>query len=172
MRIFVFTVIALINIIFQSTLLNLFPILSTLPNISFVIVVIYTILRNQEEGITFGFFVGLLQSIVFDDFLGYYSLIYMIVAYISGKTFLHYYKKNILPAVIDVFALTFVYQIFMYITMFFFRGNLNFGYYFFNIMFTESVYNVLYVLIIYYPIYFINKAIEKHEKPKRNVFKI
>ncbi len=171
MRIFIFTIIALLNIIFQSTLLNYLPILSTLPNISFVLVVVYTILRNQEEGITFAFFIGLLQSIVLDTSLGFYSLLYMATAYIVGMTFLHYYKKNILPAIIDTFALTFFYQILIYTLEFFFKGNVDFSYYFFNIMLTEGIYNVLVVVIIYYPIYFINKKLELYEKPKRNVFK-
>ncbi len=170
MRIFVFTVIALFNIIFQSTILNYFPILNTLPNTSFVLVVIYTILRN-EEGITFAFFIGLLQSIVLGTSLGFYSLLYMGTAFIVGKTFIDFYTKNILPAVIDTFFLTLLYQMVLYITVFLLQGNSNLNYYFFNIMITESVYNVLVVFIIYYPLYFINKSVEKYEKPKRKVFK-
>ncbi|MFV0439836.1 MAG: rod shape-determining protein MreD [Lachnospirales bacterium] len=171
MRIGVFSVILLINIIFQSTVLNELNFVGILPNPSFVLVVIYSYLRKNDEALIFAFICGMVQDLVIGVSLGGTSLIYMAVAFATTKTFTDHYLKNIFPILVDVFVLTLAYQFVIFVFVFLVNGNTNFAYYFLNVILIEGFCNIIYTFIIYYPIYFINKKIEKHEKPKRKIFK-
>ncbi|MFV0520769.1 MAG: rod shape-determining protein MreD [Lachnospirales bacterium] len=171
MRIIVFSIIIFINIIFQSTFITSISIFSILPNPSLVLIVVYTILRKKKEGIFIAFFAGMLQDIIIGLHIGPYAILYMGIAYLVGETFKDYYLKNLFPALINTFIFTLLYLFIVYIFNFFLRGTVEFGYFLFNIMLPESLYNVIYASIIYYPLYFINKKIEEHENPRRIVFK-
>lgn len=167
MRFIIFSLIALLNIIIQSTFTLPFGIV---PNTSFVLVICYAVLREDVEASLFGFFVGLLQDIVVGRFLGFFALIYALIAFFSAKTFSNYYRRNIIPSLILTFTLTYVYEFVFYFFMFLFRARLNIAYYTVHFVFAESILNLITVLILYQIIYHINKKVEQREKPSRKMF--
>ncbi len=170
MRVVIFAIIVLLNIVFQSTFLTSITVFSIVPNPSLVLVIIYTVLRKRREGVFLAFFVGILQDIVIGLNIGPYAILYMGIAYLVAETFKGYYLKNVFPALMNTFVFSMVYLFIVYVFTFFLRGTVDFRFFLFNIMLTESLYNTIYAAIIYYPLYFLNKKLEKREQPNRSIF--
>ncbi len=170
MRIFIFTLVAIFNIVFQTSFLYNFEVFNILPNTSFVLVVIYGLLRGSSSGATFGFFIGLLQDIVVGYTLGVYAGIYMLVGALIGKFSEDFYQTNPIPASIYTFGLTFIYQSIYYFLFFFLTGKTDIFYYFGQIIFLEAFYNAFAMLVMFFPIVYINNKFTKKEVSRRNIF--
>ena len=68
-------IILLLNLIFQSTVLQYFRFNSVIPNTAFAIIISISLLRGRVEGCLTGFGAGILQDIFFGSSLGYYALL-------------------------------------------------------------------------------------------------
>lgn len=172
MRSIYITILLLVTTLIQSTYPDTLKFFNTTPNFVFILVISYTLLRGMRSGMTFAFFAGMLQDIVLGRTLGAFAIIYMIIAYLVGYTFKNVYRRHLVPYVVNAFAFTFVYNMIFYIFNFLLLGEVDFTYYFVNIMLTEAVYNTIVILIVFIPLYNINLYIEEREKPTRNVFKL
>lgn len=170
LRIAIFILIVIINLIFQVSFSDNIEILNTIPNTSLILVISYAYLRDDVEGGLFGFTLGLIQDIFFGSYLGLHALLYVIVGYIFGKPFKNMYPVYVLPVLLLIFTSTFMYEFGVYITSFLFRGRMDLQYYILNLILPEAIYNTLIGVPIYYFMYFINKIIEKKEKPYRKIF--
>lgn len=170
MRVVVTGLILIINLILQSTVFQSIQIRGILPNTAIIIIVSYALLRGSKEGAITGFFCGLLQDIFFGTSLGFFSCMGMVTGYYSGKAHRDFYRENyILPLLLCTLS-TIVYETLVYCTSFLFRGNLNFIYYFNNLILPETVYTAVLSIIVYRILFGINEAIEQKERYKRRLF--
>lgn len=170
MRITIFILIILFNLIFQVSFVDNLEIFNVIPNTSLILCISYAYLRDDIEGSLFGLILGITQDIFVGGILGLHGLIYFIIGYFFGKPFKNLYPVYVIPVFFLVFLGTNLYEIGIYIISFLFRGRMELDYYFMNIFLPESIYNVLITTPIYYLMYFINKKIEAYEKPYRKIF--
>lgn len=170
MRIFVMSLIAIINLIIQSTFNIYFSPFFILPNTMIVIVISYAISRNDIEGAIYGFLNGLLYDIMFGRIIGLYALIGLLVGFISAKPFRELSPSNLLLSTSVIFAMSIVYNFLFYIFAYLFRGRVDIAEYFLDIILPEAILNGIIAIMIYPLIYFINKRLEEYEKPKRKMF--
>ncbi len=170
MRIFIMLLITIVNLILQSTFNVYFDKLFISPNTMLVLVISYSIARNDIEGALFGFVNGLLFDIFFGRIIGFYALIGLLIGFIAAKPFKELSPNNFIMPSVMVFSMTIIYETSFYIFGFLLRGRTDFLFYLINIILPEAIFNCVISLAIYPIIYFINKRLEEHEKPKRKMF--
>lgn len=170
MRIFILGLIAIINLIVQSTFSVYFNPFFILPNTMLIIVISYSISRNDIEGAIYGFLNGLLFDIMFGRIIGLYALIGVIVGFISAKPFKELSPNNLFLSTSVIFIMSIFYNFMFYVLAYLFRGRVSLGTYFIDIILPESILNALFAIIIYPIIFFINRRLEEYERPKRKMF--
>lgn len=163
MRIFLLILISIINISLQVFMPNLLH-LSSLPNTSLILVVCYSYLRSDVEGATFGFFVGLLQDILFSSMLGYFAGIYLFIGFISNHILRYTLNSNIIPVFFLTIINTFIYNIIIYFISYFFNGNFAFLTYMYNIVLGEAIANAILSIPIFFVLYYIENKLKKREQ--------
>ena len=168
MRLFITTLIILINFILQTTwAVELFNIT---PNTAIVIIVSFAVLKQENHGAVIGFFAGLLHDLFFGTVVGLNAFIYMFIGFLSGKPFKEFNTENYLLPMLLVAVATAFYNFSHYVFHFLFRARLNLLYYSWSIMLPSVLYNVLLTFPIYIIIYLINRRLEIHENPHRKIF--
>ncbi len=170
MRVFIVSLIILINYILQSTVFNYIEILSIRPNAALAIVVCYAILRGDVEGAILGFFTGLLQDIFFGRYIGFYALTYSLLGFCCGKPFKDFFREHYFIPILLALAASYLNNMAFYIFNFLLRAKLEFGYYFFKVILPEAIYTALISAVIYKILYVVNSKIELREKAKRPLF--
>lgn len=170
LRIFILTLISIINLIFQSTMFNYVNVISILPNTMLVLVLSYGVLRSDFDSMIFGFCNGLMFDVFFGRAIGFYALLGLITGYISAKPFKEFNPSNFLSPLVVILVGSICYESTFYFFAFLFRGKINFLFYLINIILPETVLNMIVGLIIYPLFFFINRRLETHEKPKRKMF--
>jgi len=168
MRIFITSIIILVNFIIQTTWsVSIFGIT---PNSAIIITVSFAILKQEDHGATIGFFAGLLHDVFFGTVLGLNALVYMYIGFLSGKPFKEFNTENYLLPMLLVGLATFFYNFAHYVFYFLFRARLNLLYYSWSIMLPSVLYNVVLTFPIYIFIYILNQKLEKHENHRRKIF--
>lgn len=170
LRIFILTLITIINLIFQSTMFNYVNVISILPNTMLVLVLSYGILRSDFDSMLFGFFNGLMFDIFFGRVIGFYALLGLITGYLSAKPFKEFNPTNFLPPLVVISVGSICYESAVYFFSFLFRGKTHFIFYLINIILPEILLNLIIALLIYPLFFFINRRLETHERPKRKMF--
>ena len=170
MRIFILSIILILNFVLQSTIFEYIEIFGVIPNTTIIIIASFAILRYEIEGAIIGFFAGLLQDIFFGNVIGLNALLYMLIGYMCGKPFKDFYSENYLLPILLVSGGTFFYNFSYYILNFLFRGRIAFLHYLRLTILPEIFYNIMLSLPIYGLVYIINTYLENYEKPKRKVF--
>jgi len=173
MRRFIITaLILIINIVLQSTVLNLIRIHYVIPNTALIITVSMALLRGSFEGSLTGFGCGFLLDIFFGTSIGYYSVIGTLFGYLAGKFNHGFYKENYVLPILMCFFSTIIYESVIFFTSAFFYGYLNYFYFFFNLILPEAVYSAVFTIVIYRILFSVNEQLEKREKYKRRLFSI
>ena len=169
MRIFVTAVIVLITFILQTTL-PFIQVFGTSPNGLIVVLVSFSILKQESHGATIGFFSGMLHDLFFGSVVGLHAFVYMIIGCLSGKPFKEFNTENYLLPMLLVAMATMFYNFANYVFHFLFRARLDLLNYMLSIMLPSVLYNVLLTFPIYLCIYAVNKKLEAYENPHRKVF--
>lgn len=169
-RVLIIALVIILNLVFQSTLLQYVRIRGVIPNTSVIIIASYALLRGRNEGAAAGLFAGLLHDIFFGSAFGYYGFLGLITGYICGIFHQNFYRENyVLPFFVCTLA-TIVYETAIYLSEFFLSGNLSFFYFLSNIILPEAVYAAAVSLFIYRLLFNINFYLETGERHKRRLF--
>jgi len=171
MRIFVFTLIVLLNFIISTTWLQSIAILGVIPNTALIIVVCYALLRGDVEGAILGFGTGLVYDLMFGQVVGISAVLLMLTGFAAGKPFRDFFKDNYLAPLLLIAAATIAFETAFYITNFLLFGRTDFFRYFGIIILPTAAYNLVAGIFIYRIIYGINNLIEKRETRKRGLMK-
>ena len=169
MRIFVTALIILVTFILQTTL-PFIQVFGISPNALIVVLVSFSILKEESHGATIGFFAGLLQDLFFGSVIGLHAFVYMTVGFLSGKPFKEFNTENYLLPMLLVAIATFFYNFANYVFHFLFRARLDLLSYTWSLMLPSMLYNVILTFPIYIFIYAVNKRLEAYENPHRKVF--
>ena len=170
MRILITALIIFVNFILQTTLFPLLAIQGIFPNTALIIVTSYALLRGSKEGAIIGGGCGLLMDIFFSKMIGFYTLLYLAIGLLFGRSQKTFYRENYILPVIFCTIATVLYQAVLYITGFMFRGEGNILYFLFSVLVPELVYTAVVTILFYRILFGINEWLELKEKYKYRLF--
>lgn len=170
MRILITAFIIFLNFILQTTLFPLLAIRGIFPNTALIIATSYALLRGSKEGAVVGGCCGLLMDIFFSKMIGFYTLLYLAMGLLFGRSQKTFYRENYILPVIFCTISTVLYQAVLYITGFVFRGEGNILYFLFSVLVPELVYTAIVTIILYRILFGINEWLELKEKYKYRLF--
>ena len=140
------------------------------PNLLIVVTSAFGFMRGKKEGMMVGFLSGLIVDIMFNDLIGFYALIYMVLGYANGFFRKIFYDDDIKLPLILIAASDFVYGNIVCIFMFVMRSRFQYFYYLKSVIIPELIYTILVTLILYQVILNINKKLEAEEKRSASKF--
>lgn len=121
MQLLVIFITIIVNFILQSTVVPYFQILGKVPNISLVLVVIYSLARGKYYGGIIGLIIGLIQDILFSVSIGLNAIIYFFIGYLIGNVEDAFARDNIISPLVLTIVATIFYNA-VYSTMVYFLG--------------------------------------------------
>ena len=170
MRILITTLIVFVNFILQTTLCPLLAVRGIFPDTALIIVTSYALLRGSKEGAIVGGFSGLLMDIFFSKMIGFYTLLYLAIGLLFGRSQKNFYRENYILPVIFCAVSTVLFQAVLYITGFLFRGEGNLLHFLFSILGPDLVYTGVVTILVYRILFGINEGLELKEKYKYRLF--
>ncbi len=153
-----------ILIILQVSVLNRIPYLNTSPNLILIYTFSAGLLRGSVNGMLTGFFGGLIMDVILGQYIGFSSLIYIVIGFLTGLTYQRLTTDVPLVPILIAFFSEWIYHLYIYIFRFLVRNRLNFGSYFKNIIFPEIVFTVVVSIILFGLLYYGNNLLEDSEK--------
>jgi rod shape-determining protein MreD len=121
-------------------------------------------MRGEKYGMFVGFFLGLLEDLMFGTYPGMKALLYLITGYVSGYTNKFYYDNNMKVPMALVAVCDLLYNFGIYVFEFLLLGKTDFFYYLRRIIIPEVIYTVFFTIIVYRIFYHINYKLMKKDK--------
>lgn len=150
MRSIIISLIILFNLILQSTLFQWFKIYGVVPNTSLILVISFAIYSGRNEGAIIGFFMGILQDIIFGRTIGLSALILMIVGYLVGLMDQKIFRDNLFVPFILTALTTVFYEIANLLLIFLLGYKIELLNIMKKMLITGVIYNSIVSLIVYY----------------------
>ncbi|ABW19303.1 rod shape-determining protein MreD [Alkaliphilus oremlandii] len=150
MKFIIISIIVVLNLILQSTTLQWFNILGTLPNTAIILVISFAVHSGKKQGAIIGFFVGLLQDITFGRIIGMNALAYMLIGYTVGLTEQKIFKGNILIPIILTGLATIFYELMNLLLIFLLGYRIELLNIFKKMLIVELIYNCILSPILYF----------------------
>ena len=153
-----------ILIILQVSVLNRIPYLNASPNLILIYTFSAGLLRGSVNGMLTGFFGGLIMDVILGQYIGYSSLIYIVIGFLTGLMYQRLTTDVPLVPILIAFFSELFYHMYIYIFRFLVRNRMNFGSYFKNIIFPEVVFTDVVSIILFGLLYYGNNLLENSEK--------
>ena len=149
MQIIIMSIIIIVNLVLQGSVLPFFEFLVFLPNPALVSVVVIAIFKDKYYGAFFGLAMGLFQDLLFGEAIGVYALIYFLIGYGVGviKNFIN--NKNIVVAFMFSGISTIIYNLMYFLAMYFLSKRIPLSVAFIRIFSIEILYNAILAIVIY-----------------------
>ena len=163
-------VIIVVCFLLECTVFQKIAFASITPNLLIIITSAFGFMRGKKEGMFVGFLSGLLVDIFFNELIGFYALIFMVIGYVNGFFKRIFYAEDIKLPLILIAASDFIYAHIVYIFLFIVRSRFNYLYYLNHIIMPELIYTILVTLILYQLILHINQKLEAEEKRSASKF--
>ena len=154
----------------ESTILHNLTFASISPNLMLIIVSSFGFMRGKKEGMTIGFFSGLLIDLFWGNMLGFHMLIYTVIGYLNGTFKRLFYDEDLKLPIILITCSELLYGFIIYGCMYMLQGDFSFGNYLFHIIIPELVYTILVTLVLYQLILKINRRLESEEQRSASKF--
>lgn len=147
-KILIMAAIILINFILQTSLNSFLDIFGVIPNISLILVVIFSVMTNGVIGGILGLFTGILYDIIFYEVFGIFTLIYFIIGALSGYFSEEINKENYSMYCTIVFFATILMNFSLYLISFFLNYNIVKPYIFLGKNILEIILNTVLTILI------------------------
>ncbi len=144
--------------------------LQTLPNIMLFLTVTYGFLRGSYVGIFVGVLCGFLCDIQSGGTLGFYTLVYLYLGWLSGMFNRFFYLDELVLPLILCGLCDFLYGCYVYIFQFLLQGHFNFSLYLQKIILPEVVYTMVVAIVLYRIVLFIHNKCDEIEKRSARKF--
>ena len=162
--------IILVCFLLESTVFQGLSLGTITPNLLIVVTSSFGFMRGKKEGMMVGFISGLLVDIMFNDLIGFYALLYMLIGYANGFFRKIFYDDDIKLPLILIAASDFLYGNIVCIFMFIMRSKFHYLFYLKNVIIPELIYTILVTIVLYQIILYINKKLEAEEKRSASKF--
>lgn len=142
-------IISILFVIIQHSIIWRFPILGYVPDIVFVYIVCFSLVRNEVESIAVALFTGIIRDSFFPGIFGISTIIYILTAYLVGIIQKRIYRDSIIVPILINFFSTYL------------KGFISFAYFYllsykydlskfaFEVNIVESLYNSIISIFIY-----------------------
>ena len=150
----------------QVTLGRSIRIGGVMPNFLIILPILFGFFNNRQEGMFTGFFAGLLYDLFFPGLMGFTSLIFVIVGYISGMLGDIYEQHSVIVPIIITAISTFSYEFLIYMGNFLLHNRLFVPFYITRIILPEVVYTVIIMIALYKPIQLLNRLLDSKKVKK------
>ncbi len=154
------SIIIVINLILQSTLLQFFNINNIIPNTSLILVICLAINGDRKKGPLIGFVIGSLQDILFGEIIGLNTLIYLLIGYLISIVNKSIFKENFVIPIVFTVCGTLMYYIMGTFFIYFFGFNTDLLTIYKDMLIIEIIYNVIIAIFIYKYIYKIYRPVK------------
>lgn len=148
----------------QVTLGRVIEIGGIKPNLLVILPVLFGFLHGKNEGMFAGFFAGFMYDLFFSGLLGFASLVFVYIGYLSGIFYQKYEETEMLIPLGLLLTGNFSFEFLSYIGNFLLHNRLNVMYFISRFILPEVVYTLLIAVILYKPITFLNKKLEPSDK--------
>lgn len=170
MRILITALILFFNFILQTTVFPMLAINGVFPNTALILITSYSLLRGSKEGAIMGGVTGFLMDVFFSSMIGLYTLLYLAIGLLFGRSRRSFYRENYLLPVIFCVISTILFEVVLYVTGFLFRGEGNIFYFLIKILVPELVYTAILTVPVYRLLFGVNEWLELKEKYKYRLF--
>lgn len=140
--------IVVVSFIIQTSFFNFFNILGTVPNLSLILVVIFSLMTDGITGGILGVITGLMYDSMIYEVFGVYTLIYFFIGAIIGTYSDDMLRENYVAYTTVTALSTFVMHFILYIILFFLRYRVgSVGSIFVNLL-IEVVFNTVLTIFV------------------------
>ncbi|ABR48449.1 hypothetical protein Amet_2292 [Alkaliphilus metalliredigens QYMF] len=149
MKILVISIIIILNVVLQSTIFQFFKIYNVVPNTALILVIAFAIHMGKQKGAVVGFFIGILQDILFSQIIGVNALVLMIVGYFVGSMNQKIMRDHLaVPFVLTVGATVF-YEFISVLFLYLLRYQVTILDLFSRVLIIEVAYNAIVSIFVY-----------------------
>ncbi len=170
MKYIAYTLMAVINIILQSTVFESFAIIDIKPNTALIIVVSVAFIQGEGDGIFTGLVTGFLQDCLFSAYLGCNMFIYATIGMICGYCFKAFFKESFLLPLAIVAGADIFYSFAYYVLNLLLMGYSNFFAFVLPKVLPELVYTVLISAFLYRIVYTVTEFLNSRKNAGRRLF--
>lgn len=163
-RIITIAALIIIAFTFQYTLISFHSLSGIAPNLLLILTMSFGIMRGRNEGMITGLFCGLLVDVFYNDMIGPYMLIYLLIGYFNGIFHRNYLMEDIMLPIIITLADQIIFETAVYFMKFFLAGRTDFGFYLSEIILPETMFTILMTVLLYRLLLSINTALKKKDK--------
>jgi len=151
-------------ILLQVSVLNRIPYLNVKPNLILIYTFSAGLLRGSVNGMLTGFFGGLFMDVILGQYIGFTSLIYVVLGFLCGLTYQRLTTDVPLVPILTAFFCELFYHLYIFIFRYVIRNRLHFGAYFKVQIFPELVFTVVVSIILFGLLLYGNNLLEESEK--------
>ncbi|MDD2493829.1 MAG: rod shape-determining protein MreD [Tissierellia bacterium] len=142
-KIFAMIAIILINFIFQTSLYQFVSIFGVIPNISLILLVIFSMITNGIVGGSLGLLTGLLYDMMLQEIFGIYTLIYFVIGALIGSFSEELNRENYMLYGTATLLSTIFMHLSFFIILFFLKYRIDYSYYILGKIVLEIVLNTI-----------------------------
>lgn len=133
----------------QENFFDWFTIAGVMPNLFVIYILFIGLFSGKNKGLAYGAGIGLMLDILVGDRIGIYAITLALVGFVSGIFAKNFSKDSRITIMLMVAALTFAFELIVYLLNFFLLDmNLEILI-FLKILAIEIIYNILLTIILY-----------------------
>jgi len=137
------------NFVIQGAIMPYFRIFGKVPNISLVLIVIFSLAKGKYYGGIIGLIVGLIRDILFSTSIGLNALIYFFIGYLIGFVEDAFARDSIISPVVLTIISTVVYNVLYSTMLYLLRWDTSLEFTVKSIFSFEIIYNAFVSIIMY-----------------------
>ncbi len=137
---------------------------SIMPNLLIILPVLFGFLQGKNEGMFIGFCAGLLYDLYFSNLIGVTAMVFVFAGYFAGVFYQKYEETEALIPLALLMVSDFCFEFISYIGNFLLHNKLDVLYFISRFILPEIVYTLFVAVIMYKPIAFLNKRLERKDK--------
>lgn len=141
--------ISILFVIVQQALTWQFSILGAIPDIVFVYIVCFALIRNELESIVIALFTGIVRDSFFPGIFGINTIVYILTAYFVGIIQKRIYKDSIIVPMFITFIGTYIKGLISFAYFYLLSYKYDFNQFAFETNIIESLYNSIISIIIF-----------------------
>lgn len=141
--------ISILLVIIEHAFAWRFTILGVVPDIVFVYLVCFSLIRNEVESIVIALFTGIIKDSFFPGFFGINTLVYILIAYLVGLLQKRIFRDSIIVLVFVNFGATYLKGLINFAFFYLLSYKYDFAKFAFDINLIESLYNSFISILIY-----------------------
>ncbi|MBR5116211.1 MAG: rod shape-determining protein MreD [Lachnospiraceae bacterium] len=172
-RILMYILIVFVSFLLQTTVFRTIGayLSDIVPNLLFLLVASFALLRGERTGLVLGFFSGLMTDLVFGSYLGFYTLLFMFFGFMIGILFYQSVEPDhFLPVWVVIACGDLVFGFVEYVLLFLLRTRFHFRFYLMHVIVPEAIYTLA-IAVFLYPFYlFLDELLQADENRRAKKF--